>query len=61
MHDFKDKRLGIAIPHGIYDMTRNEGWVSVGIDPTRRSSLSPPSVVGGGRWDPVFTRMPKTC
>jgi transposase len=32
MHDFKDKRLGIAIPHGIYDLTRNEGWVSVGID-----------------------------
>jgi transposase len=32
MHDFRDKRLGIAIPHGVYDLTRNEGWVSVGID-----------------------------
>jgi hypothetical protein len=32
MHDFRDKELGIAIPHGVYDLTRNEGWVSVGID-----------------------------
>ena len=32
MHDFKDKELGKAIPYGIYDITNNEGWVSVGID-----------------------------
>lgn len=31
-HDFKDKDLGIAIPYGVYDQTRNDGWVSVGID-----------------------------
>jgi Rhodopirellula transposase DDE domain len=31
-HDFPDKKLGKAIPYGIYDLTRNEGWVSVGID-----------------------------
>jgi len=30
-HDFKDKQLGHAIPYGIYDLTANEGWVSVGI------------------------------
>jgi hypothetical protein len=30
-HDFKDKTLGHAIPYGIYDLTANEGWVSVGI------------------------------
>jgi len=30
-HDFKDKQLGHAIPYGIYDMTTDEGWVSVGI------------------------------
>lgn len=30
-HDFPDKELGKAAPHGIYDMTRNEGWVNVGI------------------------------
>jgi len=30
-HDFPDKELGKAAPYGIYDMTRNEGWVNVGI------------------------------
>jgi Rhodopirellula transposase DDE domain len=30
--DFPDKRLGKVTPSGVYDVTRNEGWVSVGID-----------------------------
>jgi hypothetical protein len=30
--DFPDKRLGKVIPEGVYDLGRNEGWVSVGID-----------------------------
>jgi hypothetical protein len=30
--DFLDQDLGKAIPEGVYDLTRNEGWVSVGID-----------------------------
>lgn len=32
VHDFIDKKLGKAIPYGVYDVTNNEGWVSVGID-----------------------------
>ena len=32
VHDFKDPELGKAIPYGIYDMTHDAGWVSVGID-----------------------------
>lgn len=32
IHDFIDKDLGKAIPYGVYDLTANEGWVSVGID-----------------------------
>jgi len=32
VHDFQDKQLGKAIPYGVYDVTSNEGWVSVGID-----------------------------
>ena len=32
VHDFLDKRLGKAIPYGVYDLTANAGWVSVGID-----------------------------
>ena len=31
MHDFPDKVLGKAVPYGVYDIGRNEGWVSVGI------------------------------
>ena len=31
-HDFIDRELGKAIPYGIYDLGRNRGWVSVGID-----------------------------
>src|SRR3989454_216116 len=31
-HDFKDKKLGHAIPYGILDLTHDEGWVNVGID-----------------------------
>jgi hypothetical protein len=30
--DFKDKELGKVAPYGVYDLTANEGWVSVGID-----------------------------
>src|SRR5437763_7032903 len=30
--DFPDKRLGKVTPSGVYDLTHNEGWVSVGID-----------------------------
>lgn len=32
VHDFMDKTLGKAIPYGVYDLTANAGWVSVGID-----------------------------
>jgi hypothetical protein len=32
VHDFIDPDLGKAIPYGVYDLARNTGWVSVGID-----------------------------
>ena len=35
VHDFVITRRrtgGKAIPYGVYDLHRNEGWVSVGID-----------------------------
>ena len=32
VHDFLIKENGKAIPYGVYDLTRNAGWVSVGID-----------------------------
>ena len=32
VHDFADKELGKVVPYGVYDMTHNQGWVSVGIN-----------------------------
>ena len=32
VYDFVDQQLGKAIPYGVYDLTENQGWVSVGID-----------------------------
>lgn len=32
VHDFPDPKVGKAIPHGIYDVGRNAGWVTVGQD-----------------------------
>jgi hypothetical protein len=32
VHDFMDKELGKAIPYGVYDVTGNQGCVSVGVD-----------------------------
>ena len=32
MHDFVVPENGKAIPYGVYDLSRDEGWVSVGID-----------------------------
>ena len=32
VHDFPDDALGKAIPYGVFDMARNEAWVSVGLD-----------------------------
>lgn len=32
MHDFADEQLGKVIPYGVYDLSQNQGWVSVGVD-----------------------------
>ena len=32
VHDFLDLKKGKAIPYGVYDLGRNQGWVTVGID-----------------------------
>ena len=32
VHDFPGDAVGKAIPYGVYDMARNEAWVSVGRD-----------------------------
>ena len=32
VHDFIDPLLGKAAPYGVYDVSANQGWVSVGVD-----------------------------
>lgn len=32
VHDFPDPDLGKAIPYGVYEVTTNTGWVTVGTD-----------------------------
>jgi hypothetical protein len=32
VHDFPDDATGKAVPYGVYDMARNEAWVSIGCD-----------------------------
>jgi hypothetical protein len=32
VYDFPDDELGKVIPYGVFDVSQNEGWVSVGID-----------------------------
>jgi DDE family transposase len=32
VHDFIDPKLSRAVPYGVYDVTNNVGWVSVGTD-----------------------------
>jgi len=31
-HDFPDPKMGKAIPYGVYDIGRNQGWVQIGCD-----------------------------
>jgi len=31
VHDFEDKERGKVVPYGVYDITANKGWVSVGV------------------------------
>jgi hypothetical protein len=44
-HDFKDKDLGHAIPYGVYDLSAEEGWVSVGIT-SDTASFAVNSIIG---------------
>jgi hypothetical protein len=32
VYDFRTQALGRAVPYGVYDVTANRGWVSVGMD-----------------------------
>ena len=46
VHDFLIKELGKVAPYGVYDLARNVGWVSVGVDHDTASF----AVATIGRW-----------
>jgi hypothetical protein len=46
VHDFPDPAVGKAIPYGVYDVTHNTGWVTVGQDHDTASF----AVATIGRW-----------
>ena len=46
VHDFMIEELGKVSPYGVYDLTRNQGWVSVGISHDTAAF----AVASIGRW-----------
>ena len=61
VHDFPDKELGKAIPYGIYDVTANTGWISVGATTTPRRSRWRPCAAGGPPWAGTAIATPTGC
>ena len=62
VHDFPTDAEGKAIPYGVYDMARNEAWVSVGWDhDTHRRSRWRRFDTGGIRWVAAPTPRPRPC
>ncbi len=62
VHDFIDRELGKAIPYGVYDLTANTGWVSVGVDhDTAESSPWRRFGAGGCKWGVRRIRRPRDC
>ena len=59
VHDDFIPEQGKAIPYGVYDVTRNEGWVSVGIDHDTASSPCGRSGNGSGGWGRRATGAPE--
>jgi hypothetical protein len=41
VHDFIDPKLSRAVPYGVYDISHNVGWVSVGTDHEHRQLCRP--------------------
>jgi hypothetical protein len=49
-YDFPSHAKGKAIPYGVYDLARNEGWVSVGISFDTAQFAARRSGAGGSSW-----------
>ena len=58
-HNFPDKELGKVCPYGIYDITKNKGWVNIGIDHDTYNLPLLQSGIGGKKWERQFILTPK--
>jgi hypothetical protein len=57
VYDFIDKELGKVSPYGVYDLTNNNGWVSIGIDhDTAAFAVATISRWWGKMGHPVYSR-----
>ena len=61
VHDFPTDAESKAIPYGVYDMARNEAWVSVGWDHDTPRSRWRRLGTGGIRWVAAPTPTPRPC
>ena len=61
VHDFPTDAEGKAIPYGVYDMARNEAWVSVGWDHDTPAFAVASIRTGGIRWVAAPTPRPRPC
>ena len=60
-HDFRSDAKGMAVPYGIYDPVRNQGFVVVGPAMRPRRLPSMPSRCGGRVTDRGCTARPRGC
>ena len=58
VHDFADKDLGKVAPYGVYDITANNGWVSVGITHDTAQFAVSPFALGSPKWDASAIQAP---
>ena len=61
VHDFIDPELGKVAPYGVYDLTTNAGWVSVGIDHDTAQFAVERFDAGGAKWGGSPTRRRVVC
>lgn len=53
-YDFPSLADGKGIPYGVYDITSNQGWVSVGVDHEQLSLLWIQLNSGGIKWEGLY-------
>ena len=56
----RDKKFGKVVPYGVYDVTANTGFVSVGITSDTAELPCSPFVAGASAWESSAIQMPES-